>query len=161
MCERQRQNLKLYWQPSCESVAHSVVALIPVRFPRLRPCLCGSIEPPSYCCDESRDQYDAKALLSCLPRKELSLWVIHEDLYSPGYQYLFGVASGRNCVVSCARLEEPRHILKEVCHEIGHLYGLSHCPYHCVMRASRSMASLLKKTDDFCHRCKGKLYNWI
>ncbi|MEW6407772.1 MAG: hypothetical protein AB1465_03720 [Patescibacteria group bacterium] len=46
-------------------------------------------------------------------------------------------------------------ILKEAVHELGHTYGLSHCPdIKCVMHFSNTLKDTDLKNNNFCEKCK-------
>ncbi|CAB3289148.1 Peptidase zinc-dependent [Methanocaldococcus lauensis] len=88
------------------------------------------------------------------------------DLYSNGLNFVFGIAYPfRGCIVSYARLYSDNEELflsrvrKEVTHEMGHVFGLSHCPNpKCVMHFSNSLYDTDYKEEEFCSNCKKKLY---
>jgi archaemetzincin len=45
-------------------------------------------------------------------------------------------------------------LLKEALHELGHTYGLRHCPdYTCVMSASNGVERIDLKRAEFCSTC--------
>ena len=45
-------------------------------------------------------------------------------------------------------------LLKEALHELGHTYGLRHCPdYTCVMSASNGVERIDLKRAEFCPAC--------
>ena len=87
------------------------------------------------------------------------------DLYSDGLNFVFGVAYPfRGCIVSYARLLSDNkdlflsRVRKEIAHEMGHVFGLQHCPNpKCVMHFSNSLADTDYKSEDFCPSCREKL----
>ncbi|ADU96594.1 peptidase zinc-dependent [Thermovibrio ammonificans] len=87
------------------------------------------------------------------------------DLYSNGLNFVFGVAYPfKGCIVSYARLisEDDSLFLsrfrKELTHEMGHVFGLPHCPNpSCVMHFSNSLADTDAKSENFCQLCSEKL----
>lgn len=87
------------------------------------------------------------------------------DLYSNGLNFVFGVAYPfKGCIVSYARLfsddEELffSRVRKEITHEMGHVFGLSHCLNpKCVMHFSNSLADTDYKSEEFCPSCREKL----
>ena len=94
------------------------------------------------------------------------------DIYASGLNFVFGEAdpSSGVAVVSLWRLRQERHglpedknlfrqrALKEAVHELGHIFGLSHCPdLRCVMHFSNSLADTDRKEPNFCSKCQGRL----
>ncbi len=98
--------------------------------------------------------------------------LVDVDLYSPGFDFVFGeadIAAGV-ATVSLYRLRQAYYdqppdsnvfeerAIKEAIHEVGHLYGLGHCPNpKCVMHFSISSADVDLKTDTFCAKCMQQL----
>ncbi|HVQ01471.1 MAG TPA: hypothetical protein VMT57_08155, partial [Candidatus Thermoplasmatota archaeon] len=109
----------------------------------LRISIGGTLALPMQAYNPSRDQYDAEVLLDYLltvKHKELTLWVIPEDLYARDMNFLFGLASPfRGALLSLYRLPTTDLKEKEAIHEVGHVMGLKHCPNRCVMRFSNSL----------------------
>lgn len=123
--------------------------------------------------DERRQQYYSTAILQRLeemaaPETRL-LAVTESDLYVPVLTYVFGEAQldGDCAVVSTARLRDefyglpPRpdllkeRLLKEAVHELGHTFGLRHCPdWACVMASSHAVEVLDVKSAEFCRTCR-------
>ena len=122
-----------------------------------------------------RRQHLADPFLEALPQGGVDiryLGLVDEDLYVPGLNFVFGVADpdrGR-AIVALARLRqefyglEPvkelfyERSLKEVVHELGHTWALSHCPDpRCVMHFSNSLHDTDRKGSRFCERCWQKL----
>lgn len=127
-----------------------------------------------------RRQYSSPALLETLAAKADGstggagkiIGVIDEDLFSPIFTFVFGEAQKDQAaaIVSMKRLRQefyglPRdwrllelRIFKEMVHEIGHLFGLTHCGNeNCVMFRSTNVRSLDKKGSGFCGECGGRL----
>jgi archaemetzincin len=90
------------------------------------------------------------------------------DLYIPVLTFVFGEAQLTNggAVVSAHRLRQEfygmpsdtellqERLLKESLHELGHTYGLRHCPdYSCVMSSSNGVERIDLKGADFCPNC--------
>ncbi len=115
-----------------------------------------------------RRQYDAEEILNrCLmENKERPILVIvNDDIYVEGLNFVFGVAQcGGGAVIGLERFRyggDPRdfrnRLSKTVKHELGHVFGLSHCREACVMRFANSLWELDRKPPDFCDNCKNKL----
>ncbi len=90
------------------------------------------------------------------------------DLYIPVLTFVFGEAqlSDGGAVVSTHRLRQEfyglpadlellrERLLKEALHELGHTYGLRHCPdYLCVMSSSNGVERIDLKRAEFCPAC--------
>jgi archaemetzincin len=100
------------------------------------------------------------------------LGVTEVDLFIPILTFVFGEAQLRNraAVVSLHRLHQHFYGLpedkplfykrseKEALHELGHTFGLIHCPqFDCVMHFSNSIEQIDLKTNTFCDSCAGVL----
>jgi len=126
--------------------------------------------------DEDRGQIRADELLHALHSKfgvlpyQRVLVVINGDGYVEGLNFVFGIAAeGWGGVVFTERLrpelyhETPSdalfraRLLKEALHELGHSFGLQHCPNNCVMRFSNSVVDVDRKSAFFCSRCVREL----
>lgn len=130
---------------------------------------------PSVGYNPSRGQYLASTfleILSKLPVSNKAVGLVHQDLYSPGLNFVFGQAQvgGSCCVVATLRLDplfygEPpnpqlfiERTSKEVIHELGHTYGLGHCPRQtCVMHFSNSLLDTDRKNYQLCPSCRASL----
>jgi len=122
-----------------------------------------------------RKQYLSSKLLASLKksqRDERVVGVADVDLYIPRLNYVFGeadVGSG-TAIVSLCRLRQEFYGLapdealfleratKEIVHELGHTFGLGHCPNNkCVMHFSNSLADTDFKEASFCSSCRPKI----
>ena len=122
-----------------------------------------------------RKQYLSSKLLASLgksEREERVVGVVDVDLYVPRLNFVFGeadIASG-TAIVSLCRLKPEYYGLapdealfleratKEIVHELGHTFGLGHCPNNkCVMHFSNSLADTDLKEARFCSRCRPKI----
>lgn len=116
-----------------------------------------------------RRQYNASKLLYYLIQNTtaaeartteqfLALWILSDDLYVEGMNFVFGVAhTGKVAVLSKYRLESLDLITKEAIHELGHVLGLQHCTNECVMQFSNSLAEAEAKPATLCERCRSLL----
>jgi archaemetzincin len=127
--------------------------------------------------DPERRQYRADAVLSALhtlfyPGAERIVGLVDADCYAPGLNFVFGQArlKGREAFVALPRLRpsfygQPadvglfhRRVLKEVVHELGHTWGLHHCPDpRCVMHFSNTLADTDVKGVRYCPSCQAQL----
>ncbi|HEU4390965.1 MAG TPA: archaemetzincin family Zn-dependent metalloprotease [Blastocatellia bacterium] len=126
--------------------------------------------------DPKRRQYNSTQLLMKLLEIDTgaggrALGVADVDLFIPVLTFVFGEAQlgGRVAVVSTHRLRqqfyglrEDRSLFYERCekesvHEMGHAFGLSHCPsYSCVMHFSNSIEQVDLKPASFCDDCRAR-----
>lgn len=73
-----------------------------------------------------------------------------------------GYCPGRAAVVSSFRLGKRGSIspLERLCrvavHEVGHTFGLPHCPNRCVMADAKGKMTSLDAYPDFCRPCRSK-----
>jgi len=108
---------------------------------------------------------EALALVPRIPGAKV-VGVVEEDVTVPGLNFVFGLAElgGSAAVVSVYRLSSAsasvlrERLLKEVVHELGHTFGLRHCPNpSCVMSFSNSVLDVDRKGPGFCPRCRERL----
>ncbi|HXZ30529.1 MAG TPA: archaemetzincin family Zn-dependent metalloprotease [Dehalococcoidia bacterium] len=122
-----------------------------------------------------RKQYLSSKLLASLGRSEGDERVVgiaDVDLYVPRLNFVFGEADmvSETAIVSLCRLRPEYYGLapdealfleratKEIVHELGHTFGLGHCPNNkCVMHFSNSLADTDLKEAHFCSRCHPKI----
>ena len=124
-----------------------------------------------------RKQYDSSAILEKLKtmkKKECErlLAIVGIDLYVPELNFVFGEADFQSkvAVISTVRLRQKfyglpenkqlflERVTKEAVHELGHTYGLPHCPDRkCAMHFSNSLWDTDFKSHSSCENCKNKL----
>jgi archaemetzincin len=131
--------------------------------------------------DGSRGQYNSTEILLHLKRAYpalhqvpgvCTLALVPFDLYIPILTYVFGEAEvgGNVAVVSYYRLAPERYglppdnallsarLIKEVIHELGHVYSLIHCQAQsCVMHSSSYVEDIDLKGRAFCRPCSSAL----
>jgi archaemetzincin len=124
-----------------------------------------------------RRQYHSSVILGKLSQInpegcERTLGIVDVDLYVPDLNFVFGEADvvTRMAVIATKRLRPEYYALaqderlflertlKESVHELGHTYGLGHCPdKKCVMHFSNSLADTDLKSCSFCDNCRRSL----
>jgi archaemetzincin len=127
--------------------------------------------------DPSRRQYNGNLLLkeinssfSSDSSKTLGLFSI--DLFIPILTYIFGQAmlNGRSGIASLYRLSNERYglpkddavllnrFVKEVNHELAHMFGLIHCQLPtCVMKSSTYVEEIDQKSMNLCINCRKEI----
>jgi archaemetzincin len=103
------------------------------------------------------------------PGVERVIGLADVDCYTSGLNFIFGLATlgGPAAIVALPRLRQSfyglpedadlfrERALKEVVHELGHTWGLSHCPdSRCVMHFSNTLHDTDVKGARFCVRCE-------
>ena len=130
-----------------------------------------------YAYNRKRKQYISPTLLSHLNRVKRDngdkiLGVVNVDLYSPGYDFVYGEADVHCGVatLSTFRLisENPdgdadedlfeERVIREATHEVGHLFGMDHCKnQQCLMRTCTCVSEVDEAGNLFCNECEKKL----
>jgi len=122
-----------------------------------------------------RKQYLSSKVLAALGTaqgQEKIVGIADVDLYVTRLNFVFGeadIGSG-TAIISLWRLrpeyygldpDEPLFLeraTKEMVHELGHTFGLGHCPDgRCVMHFSNSLADTDLKEVHFCGKCRPKI----
>jgi archaemetzincin len=136
------------------------------------------INVPGDTFNSKRSQYSSSLILKRLKvlldpeERGKVLGIVDVDLYAEGLNFVFGEAEfgGQVAVVSLTRLRQSYYSLpedqavflerakKEAVHELGHVFGLAHCPNPaCVMHFSNSLLDTDKKSCSFCPQCRARL----
>lgn len=135
------------------------------------------IPVPELAYNKKRGQYHSTKILNVLKQfktREFQrvLGVMDADLYVPELNFVFGEADilAGVTVIALSRLRQEFYGLnpdrnlfhlravKEAIHEIGHTYGLGHCPdTKCIMYFSNSLKDTDRKGPGFCNICKHEL----
>ena len=122
-----------------------------------------------------RRQYLSSKLLTSVGKPDIQarvVCIVDIDLYVPRLNFVFGEADAVSgtAIVSLFRLRQEYYGLapddallleratKEIVHELGHTFGLGHCPNgKCVMHFSNSLADTDLKGSGFCSDCRPKI----
>jgi archaemetzincin len=130
---------------------------------------------PHDCMNRELHQLHSTRLIESITKRSyngMALGITDFDMYVEGLNYVFGEAEPAEgvAVISIARLKEEfyggeidqdvllERTLKEVIHEIGHLFSLKHCSDpHCVMHFSNSIKDTDQKLRAFCTICESTL----
>ena len=144
-----------------------------VRNLGFEPRRLAALPEPDYAYDSKRRQYSSvevmRAFLAAAPGGDTKvLGITERDLFIPMLTFVFGQAQlgGRLAVVSLARLRQEFYglpadesvllgrALKEVNHELGHTFGLAHCPdRNCAMSVSTGIGEVDVKNAAWCASC--------
>lgn len=135
---------------------------------------------PDFARDPDRGQYNSTEIVIRL-RDLYSesayriLGLADVDLFIPILTFVFGEAQLGCCaaVASLHRLRQEfyglppdrdlllRRVIKEALHELGHTYGLRHCPdYNCVMHSSNTVDEVDVKGDSYCESCQNDISSY-
>jgi archaemetzincin len=117
------------------------------------------------CWIASRRQYNAECLLDYAKKQipyEFVLIIISEDIYIRDLNYAFGIGVlNIGSVISTFRLENNiENLNKIILHEVGHVFGLTHCHSPCSMGPSNNINDVYQMKASYCQNCKIMLKNW-
>ena len=127
---------------------------------------------PSNLVNTYRNQYYGERVLAWVSevfggRGDVILGIVEGDAYVEGLNFIFGLSSPtlRTALIFTSRLKIfagegllQERVLKEVMHELGHVFGLRHCPNsRCVMSFSNSVIDVDRKSWRYCVNCFTKL----
>ena len=167
----------IYIQPICE-VGEELLGYIVSRLEEVYgyPCrIALPVRIPELSYTADRDQYNAEVIVEKIMETmpvdaEKLLGVVDIDLFVPGLNFVFGLAAGNAAIISLARLRPEfcgakkneyvfrERALKEAIHELGHTFGLHHCPdIRCIMHFSNRLEDTDIKGPDVCRVCSAKI----
>jgi archaemetzincin len=141
---------------------------------------------PEQLFDKQRNQWKSSDILEWLSDNYEKLYYSKEgrgtttkilaicdfDAYSDKLNFVFGEAhlDGRICAIYLPRIRQEfyglkpdkslfyQRLVKEAVHELGHVFGLTHCGnIKCVMYFSNSLSDTDIKTSHLCNVCRGHL----
>jgi len=147
----------------------------------LKTSIAEPLPVPEDAWDRRRRQYRSASFLGVLASQAGRLGggthapllgITELDIYAAGLNFVFGQADAARgvAVISLARLANEfygklpnsnllrERALKEAIHELGHVFGLSHCQVPtCIMRFSNTILDTDRKGPGFCQRCYEQL----
>ncbi|MHA1238696.1 MAG: archaemetzincin family Zn-dependent metalloprotease [Candidatus Odinarchaeia archaeon] len=164
------------------SISKDILGKIQNKLEEVYPHIKVEISPytmkvPEEAYNPHRNQYYAPLILEkikseFLTSNTLVLAVTDVDLYDNALNFIFGEAAPliKTAIISLTRLRpefyEMSHneklfverAIKEAAHELGHLFGLPHCPNpECVMHFSNHIFMTDKKSIYPCNKCRSIL----
>lgn len=153
-------SLGLYYDPEIRTLSDFIAAAVHVCLPKLKIGIRSEIYIPGTSINQSQNAYNVDDLLRYLAEKrleknELSVWILGRgvDIRTTLRPYVFGAATNNLAIVSFARLSTLENLSKEVCHEIGHMFGLGHCNRECIMQVSLNDEMVSQKPAYLCRSC--------
>lgn len=128
---------------------------------------------PSFAFEQKSGQWNSTLILKDLVRRVPDdavrvLGITERDLFIPMLSFVFGHAqlNGPAAVISLSRLRQEfyrlpanvplfhHRVMKEAVHELGHTFGLVHCPdTRCAMSLSNAIQQVDKKNEELCSNC--------
>ena len=159
-------------EKALEWIENAAAEWFPLPLRRLPP-----LSLPEAAYDRKRGQYQSVEIMKMLaqsapPDATRVLGVTDVDLSIPMLTFLFGQANldGPIAVVSLCRLHQEfyglpenenllrERAVKEVLHELGHTFGLAHCPDpKCAMSLATHIELVDGKEAQYCARCGAQL----
>lgn len=158
---------------------HAIIAELKACLVKAFGCPIGINDPiavPQEAFNPDRKQYLSDILLDklrALPHINGKLLGVTEvDLFTEGLNFVFGQADSAAgvAIISLCLLRQEHYglpadtqllidrALKEAVHELGHTFGMGHCPDGtCVMHFSNSLFDTDYKKNYFCNNCRPKL----
>lgn len=164
-------------QPICE-IGKELLEHLGIRLEGIYGYTCRIAPPgkiPEFSYSADTDQYNAEVIVETIMKRmpidaEKLLIVAEVDLFVPGLNFVFGLAAGNIAIISLARLKPAYYgdkkneylfrerALKEAIHELGHTFGLHHCPdIRCIMHFSNRIEDTDIKGPDFCEVCSARI----
>lgn len=147
------------------------------ELPPVFECTCRlgpALPHPDFAWNKQREQFRAEAILARVHAGSAMcvLAVVDLDVYVPDLNFAFGLAQSgtARAIIALPRLRQSfyslpdnpdlfrERVVKEAIHELGHVFGLTHCEdSRCVMAFSNSLDDTDYKRQMFCKKCKRRL----